>query len=156
MRDEYLRSVLFGEIDRRLQGALRGAGEVGGMQNPADGFHGLPPGAASAMDQPLTKAISCLRQAHCAAAASLVRSALGEAHSSFNSLLGRFRAGARRRDRLMEGRVGQNRRSGEEGGTARGLRRLGERPPRDSRSEEHTSELQSRFGISYAVFCLKK
>src|ERR1043166_9488396 len=27
---------------------------------------------------------------------------------------------------------------------------------RDARSEEHTSELQSRFGISYAVFCLKK
>src|ERR1043166_10027660 len=26
----------------------------------------------------------------------------------------------------------------------------------DQRSEEHTSELQSRFGISYAVFCLKK
>src|ERR1043166_9140216 len=25
----------------------------------------------------------------------------------------------------------------------------------DVRSEEHTSELQSRFGISYAVFCLK-
>src|ERR1043166_5563964 len=25
-----------------------------------------------------------------------------------------------------------------------------------SRSEEHTSELQSRFGISHAVFCLKK
>src|ERR1043166_8494581 len=24
------------------------------------------------------------------------------------------------------------------------------------RSEEHTSELQSRFGISYAVFCLKQ
>src|ERR1043166_5719824 len=24
------------------------------------------------------------------------------------------------------------------------------------RSEEHTSELQSRFGISYAVFCLTK
>src|ERR1043166_10006491 len=24
------------------------------------------------------------------------------------------------------------------------------------RSEEHTSELKSRFGISYAVFCLKK
>src|ERR1043166_915362 len=24
------------------------------------------------------------------------------------------------------------------------------------RSEDHTSELQSRFGISYAVFCLKK
>src|ERR1043166_404964 len=27
---------------------------------------------------------------------------------------------------------------------------------RVTRSEEHTSELQSRFGISYAVFCLKK
>src|ERR1043166_4810331 len=27
---------------------------------------------------------------------------------------------------------------------------------RAMRSEEHTSELQSRFGISYAVFCLKK
>ena len=26
----------------------------------------------------------------------------------------------------------------------------------DSRSEEHTSELQSRPHISYAVFCLKK
>src|SRR3546814_1268212 len=29
------------------------------------------------------------------------------------------------------------------------------RPP-DSRSEEHTSELQSLMRISYAVFCLKK
>src|ERR1043166_8318171 len=28
--------------------------------------------------------------------------------------------------------------------------------PQFDRSEEHTSELQSRFGISYAVFCLKK
>src|ERR1043166_5437279 len=28
--------------------------------------------------------------------------------------------------------------------------------PAMDRSEEHTSELQSRFGISYAVFCLKK
>src|ERR1044071_2050175 len=27
---------------------------------------------------------------------------------------------------------------------------------RQSRSEEHTSELQSRVDISYAVFCLKK
>src|SRR6186713_3653319 len=26
----------------------------------------------------------------------------------------------------------------------------------DARSEEHTSELQSHSGISYAVFCLKK
>src|ERR1043166_6347645 len=30
----------------------------------------------------------------------------------------------------------------------------GRRP--SPRSEEHTSELQSRFGISYAVSCLKK
>src|SRR3546814_9176624 len=28
--------------------------------------------------------------------------------------------------------------------------------PRNSRSEEHTSELQSLMRISYAVFCLKK
>src|SRR3546814_4032587 len=28
--------------------------------------------------------------------------------------------------------------------------------PRDKRSEEHTSELQSLMRISYAVFCLKK
>src|ERR1043166_9923249 len=39
----------------------------------------------------------------------------------------------------------------------RDRKRLSGRPAltRD-RSEEHTSELQSRFGISYAVFCLKK
>src|ERR1043166_8378515 len=38
------------------------------------------------------------------------------------------------------------------------LGRYRERYPRQEivRSEEHTSELQSRFGISYAVFCLKK
>src|SRR3546814_3659194 len=30
------------------------------------------------------------------------------------------------------------------------------RQPNDSRSEEHTSELQSLMRISYAVFCLKK
>ena len=29
-------------------------------------------------------------------------------------------------------------------------------PSRSSRSEEHTSELQSRVEISYAVFCLKR
>src|SRR5216110_3705423 len=34
-------------------------------------------------------------------------------------------------------------------------RRPGTRPPAP-RSEEHTSELQSRELISYAVFCLKK
>src|SRR3546814_3565964 len=31
-----------------------------------------------------------------------------------------------------------------------------EKRKRDSRSEEHTSELQSLMRISYAVFCLKK
>src|SRR3546814_6694763 len=36
---------------------------------------------------------------------------------------------------------------------AAGSRRSGGRP---SRSEEHTSELQSLMRISYAVFCLKK
>src|SRR3546814_4494847 len=30
------------------------------------------------------------------------------------------------------------------------------RPPGSTRSEEHTSELQSLMRISYAVFCLKK
>src|ERR1044071_9760988 len=35
----------------------------------------------------------------------------------------------------------------------RGVRRNGRK---DQRSEEHTSELQSRVDISYAVFCLKK
>src|ERR1044071_10216008 len=30
------------------------------------------------------------------------------------------------------------------------------RPGRNARSEEHTSELQSRADISHAVFCLKK
>src|SRR3546814_4311426 len=32
----------------------------------------------------------------------------------------------------------------------------GSTPRRMSRSEEHTSELQSPIGISYAVFCLNK
>src|ERR1043166_9959349 len=36
------------------------------------------------------------------------------------------------------------------------VRRRRETFPFPIRSEEHTSELQSRFGISYAVFCLKK
>src|ERR1044071_1504411 len=38
------------------------------------------------------------------------------------------------------------------GGNPRHLRKTG----RSGRSEEHTSELQSRVEISYAVFCLKK
>src|SRR3546814_2651945 len=34
--------------------------------------------------------------------------------------------------------------------------RAGPKAPRELRSEEHTSELQSLMRISYAVFCLKK
>src|SRR6186713_3210837 len=34
--------------------------------------------------------------------------------------------------------------------------RISSRPQKNARSEEHTSELQSHSGISYAVFCLKK
>ena len=43
-------------------------------------------------------------------------------------------------------------------GVAEMLWTLGERVAREAvaRSEEHTSELQSRTVISYAVFCLKK
>src|ERR1043166_9755978 len=45
-------------------------------------------------------------------------------------------------------------------GAGQARRRLPKRHPaganHEDRSEEHTSELQSRFGISYAVFCLKK
>src|SRR3546814_3079716 len=37
-----------------------------------------------------------------------------------------------------------------------GRRRAGQGVHRQSRSEEHTSELQSLMRISYAVFCLKK
>ena len=41
--------------------------------------------------------------------------------------------------------------------SAAGAGRRGDlRSPRRSRSEEHTSELQSHHDISYAVFCLKK
>src|SRR3546814_9658316 len=38
----------------------------------------------------------------------------------------------------------------------RRLWREDERDPQGSRSEEHTSELQSLMRISYAVFCLQK
>src|SRR3546814_6507309 len=47
---------------------------------------------------------------------------------------------------------------GEPRGAARAAHRLGRRltPAAGTRSEEHTSELQSLMRISYAVFCLKK
>src|SRR3546814_3468156 len=40
--------------------------------------------------------------------------------------------------------------------SSRSENRKGIRQPQLSRSEEHTSELQSLMRISYAVFCLKK
>src|SRR3546814_9745815 len=39
---------------------------------------------------------------------------------------------------------------------SRSIRRTKRKPSADTRSEEHTSELQSLMRISYAVFCLKK
>src|SRR3546814_2264232 len=39
---------------------------------------------------------------------------------------------------------------------AAGYRIIGRSTKRETRSEEHTSELQSLMRISYAVFCLKK
>src|SRR3546814_6599329 len=41
-------------------------------------------------------------------------------------------------------------------GAARRSGRWTSKAPRQTRSEEHTSELQSLMRISYAVFCLKK
>src|SRR3546814_8980567 len=56
------------------------------------------------------------------------------------------------------GRSGGWRASGRDGGRCRCARRQRRRPTGagSSRSEEHTSELQSLIRISYAVFCLKK
>src|SRR3546814_6887166 len=54
--------------------------------------------------------------------------------------------------RLVLPRPAARRRPGE--GPRRLLSRQGDRG--ESRSEEHTSELQSLMRISYAVFCLKK
>src|SRR3546814_5877532 len=44
---------------------------------------------------------------------------------------------------------------GEETGGKESMK-AGEKPTSNSRSEEHTSELQSLMRTSYAVFCLKK
>src|SRR3546814_10294846 len=48
------------------------------------------------------------------------------------------------------------RRRARRGGDRRRGRAARHRAHRESRSEEHTSELQSLMRISYAVFCLKK
>src|SRR5216117_4266188 len=57
-------------------------------------------------------------------------------------------------------RSGSRRRTSRSRSTARPYRSQAYLPPRlpatGFRSEEHTSELQSPFLISYAVFCLKK
>src|SRR3546814_2471366 len=59
-----------------------------------------------------------------------------------------------RSDRESTAKAFRNRHADARGGSGRGcLGRLGRRR---SRSEEHTSELQSLMRISYAVFCLKK
>src|SRR3546814_9307649 len=77
--------------------------------------------------------------------------------------------GRRRRDRAdrVDGQARAARRPAAEAGR-RGLMRTPPRAnpaavhaavrflPRQNRSEEHTSELQSLMRISYAVFCLKK
>ena len=69
-----------------------------------------------------------------------------------------------RRDKEEELRGGTERSEGEEGWREEIERKDGEEGRRggmrkrdvEERSEEHTSELQSRPHISYAVFCLKK
>src|SRR3546814_5980782 len=50
----------------------------------------------------------------------------------------------------------RHRASPERSGVRLGHGLPGREPGNDSRSEEHTSELQSLMRISYAVFCLKK
>src|SRR6188474_3200828 len=51
----------------------------------------------------------------------------------------------------------RSRRSGQAAGSVRARRKnSADRPAHSARSDEHTSELQSRNDISYAVFCLKK
>ena len=59
--------------------------------------------------------------------------------------------------RERDSRIGSSSGRGAEGGKRRGMRRARRgQMERGGRSEEHTSELQSRPHISYAVFCLKK
>src|SRR3546814_1741909 len=61
---------------------------------------------------------------------------------------------ATRPDRYRGPRARRAQRCGQGARLAAGARRLRRRDR--SRSEEHTSELQSLMRISYAVFCLKK
>src|SRR3546814_4871748 len=75
----------------------------------------------------------------------------------FRSPGGRVRFLAQRPRRAALARPAQRdrRRPGRAAGARRLSRGAGSRRAR-SRSEEHTSELQSLMRISYAVFCLKK
>src|SRR3546814_8426245 len=66
---------------------------------------------------------------------------------------------ARRIKAMLQHQATNGWRERQRGGSAfvlRWLRRFGGRGRGSSRSEEHTSELQSLMRISYAVFCLKK
>src|SRR3546814_1603136 len=69
----------------------------------------------------------------------------------FRSPRRRFRGNLPKYRRPSANRAASHRRHGR---SARGCRPISTR--RHSRSEEHTSELQSLMRISYAVFCLKK
>src|SRR3546814_2792703 len=81
----------------------------------------------------------------CAAASELSGAARGQAGG-----------GGDARD-TGEGGEGAHRRAGDAPRTADLSRQQGEQgPARRSRSEEHTSELQSLMRLSYAVFCLDK
>src|SRR3546814_6908489 len=73
--------------------------------------------------------------------AARARSRPSQARASGVALSG----GGRRARRPRRGRLGARRSAAGPGGEAR-----------RTRSEEHTSELQSLMRISYAVFCLKK
>src|SRR3546814_1682318 len=60
------------------------------------------------------------------------------------------------RSRRSRRRRGQRRWGSGDGAAWLRPPRRSRRAPRENRSEEHTSELQSLMRISYAVFCLKK
>src|SRR3546814_9193320 len=59
-------------------------------------------------------------------------------------------------DLRQSGAVGRTQGQGQHGLRDRGPAQQGDRDQSGSRSEEHTSELQSLIRNSYAVFCLKK
>src|SRR3546814_6638489 len=85
---------------------------------------------------------------------TLFRSAESENHPRFPQAadrggVGHLRAGGQQADEAVH----DDEQDDEEGGPHG---QEGADAPRVTRSEEHTSELQSLMRISYAVFCLKK